>query len=281
MEETKITFGTRIYSTLIFDVYTIENIRNFIHTVKIWRGPSTSNGKFSLYNREKNEMKVNEIFESILDNTLTPNIIHISEIYDRDDKQQQLRCWDGQHRWHAIRKFYIDKHNKDISNMFMCFIYKNDNNDGALEKFINHNKLSPAPIPDINPHPEPASDVIKIIEMVKELIEFIISAFPKMQSISNKPKKGNYNVNKLYNILYNFIEEENIIKKNISCEYIKQKIIEHNNKLKDFYTDKYKSIIKDANIKRAFENNCFLFLLDDFTTSLNLTEETHINKFEI
>jgi hypothetical protein len=275
-DSTNIIFGTKLYSMNNIDIYTIENIKQFISTVKIWKGTTTSNNKFSLYNREMNIMKVNEIFDSILDNTLTPNIIQISEIYDRNDKKQNLRCWDGQHRWHAIRRFYTEKHNKDISHMFICFIYRNDNNDGALEKFINFNKMSPVPIPDINNVITDDYLKIKRIELVKELIDFIIETFPKMQSLANKPQRGNFNVNKLYHILYDYIEEYKLENKNIL--FLQQKIIDHNNKLKEYFTDKYKLIIKDCNIKKAFENNCYLFLLDDFTTGLGKLNNTSIEQ---
>jgi hypothetical protein len=147
--------------------------------------------------------------------------------------------------------------------MFYCIIYKNDTDEGALDKFINHNMVSPAPMPSPLPY-DPLK--LKRIEIVKELIEFIIEKFPKAQSLSNRPMKGYYNVNKLYYILYDFIEENNLETKSI--RFLKFKIIEHNNKLKEHYNKQ----VKTTNIIRAINNSCFLFLLDDFTTSLDIND---------
>jgi hypothetical protein len=265
----EISFGNKITENKQnnYIIYNITNIFNFLHNVKIWKGPSTLNGKFSIYNREKNEAKVNEILKSILENKLAINFIHISEIYDANEKKYILRCWDGQHRWHAIRKYYKEGHPIDISHMFYCIIYKNDTDEGALDKFINHNMVSPSPLPDLTSY-EPLK--LKRIEIVKELIEFIINKFPRAQSLSNRPMKGYYNVNKLYYILYDFIEENNL--ENKSIKFIKMKIMEHNNKLKDFYNNQPRS----TNIIRAINNNCFLFLLEDFTTSMDIKENVQI-----
>ena len=60
--------------------------------------------------------------------------------------------------------------------------------------------------------------------------------------------------------------------------FLQQKIIDNYNKLKEYFTDKYKLIIKDCNIKKAFDNNCYLFLLDDFTTGLGKLNNTSIEQ---
>jgi hypothetical protein len=262
-EQNEITFGQKIYSTPYYELYTIDNIKQFIHNVKIWKGNEKDG--YSLVNREKDEKKVDEIYKSILDDTLTPSSIYISEIYDESKKKYTLRCWDGQHRWNAIKKYYIDKHIKNISHLFVCYVYRNDTNEQIYKKFRNINKFTPVSVPESF---EPI-DAKRII-LCKKLVDFIKNDFPHNQSTSINCKKPNYNVDTLYTQLCDYIEEHNY--ENISFEYFKQRILQYNNILEKFYIKKYENINQPLVFKKALKYKCFLFLLDDFTTSLEMND---------
>jgi hypothetical protein len=264
--DNNITFGKKIHSFtsgLIYDIYTIDDIKDFLKTVKIWKGLRTKDGKFSIDNREVDEIKVNEIFESIMNDTLTPSIFEISECYDPKDKKISYKCWEGQHRWYALKKFYLEKHTKNISHLFTCHIYKNDNDDNIKVKFTNRNKFTPVPIDSSF---EPSIIKMKRIELVKNLVDYLKNTYSELRSTSNNPRKPNFNVDKLFSNLNEFIKENKL--ENVSFEYFQKKINNHNDQLKIFYEDKYKTEIRPINVEKTFKNNAFLFLLDDFTTSL-------------
>ncbi len=261
-----INFGKKLHSFyhgLRYDIYTIDNIKDFLETVKIWKGLRTKDGKFSIDNREVDYVKVDEIFESIMDDTLTPSIFEISECYDPKNKKISYRCWEGQHRWYALRKFYTEKHKKDISHLFTCHIYRNDNDENIKIKFTNRNKFTPVPIDSSF---EPIVIKMKRVELVKNLVDYLKTEYEELRSTSNNPRKPNFNIDKLFTNLNDFIKENKL--ENVSFEYFQKKIINHNDQLKVFYEDKYKTEVRPLSVKKAFENNAFLFLLDDFTTSL-------------
>ncbi len=67
---------------------------------------------------------------------------------------------------------------------------------------------------------------------------------------------------------------------------MKDLISNTNLKLKEFYENEYTSIdtsstqpkasYKPPSVKKAFDYNCFLFLLDDFTNQITILEESRV-----
>jgi hypothetical protein len=261
-----IDFGQKIYSFDKYDIYCITNVYKFLKDVKIWKGLRTKNGVYSTMNREVNELKVDEIFESIMNDTLAPSVIHISEIYDTNEKKTILRCWEGQHRWHALKKFYRMKHNKNINHLFTCNIYKNDTDDNIKIKFKNFNKLTPVPVDD----DDDTEIKLKRIELVKYIIDYIKKTWSELQSTSNNPHKPNYNIDNLYNQLNDYIKDYKL--ENICYQYFENKINEHNEKLKNHYDNKYKNKVPPNYIIKAIQSNCFLFIEKDFTISMEMSD---------
>ena len=266
METHNINFGQKIYSFDNYDIYTITNIYNFLKSVKIWKGLRTKNGIYSIMNREVNELKVDEIYESILNDNLAPSVLHISEIYDNKENKISLKCWEGQHRWYALKRFCQMKYKKDISHLFLCYIYKNDNNDNIKIKFKNFNKLTPVPIDD----DEEGEIKIKRVELVKYIIDYIKNKWDNLQSTSLNPHKPNYNIDKLYNQLNDYIKENKL--ENVCHQYFEEKLNEHNEALKKHYENFYKDKIKPNYITKAFMHNCFLFVEKDFTMSMEMSD---------
>ena len=227
----------------------------------------TKNGKYSVDNREVNEAKVDEIYESIINNTLVPSIFHISEI---NDNGINLRCWEGQHRWYALKKYYNLKKTNDIPHLFLCYIYIYKPGINADEdirnKFRNLNKMTPVPID----YDEDSDNKLKRIELVKNVVNHIKKTYPSLLSTASNPQRPNYNVDKLYNQLNDYIKENNL--ENVSYDYFVMKIDEHNDNLKNHYENIYKNKIKPNYVSKAFSNNCLLFIEKDFTMSLEMSD---------
>ena len=57
---------------------------------------------------------------------------------------------------------------------------------------------------------------------------------------------------------------------------MKNLISNTNLKLKEFYEEEYNEKQQPASIRKAFDYNCFLFLLDDFTNQITILEESRI-----
>ena len=270
---TNVRFGNMLYETEDYMIYNVTNIKYLITDVKIWRGYEERG--VSLYNREKNDEKVKEIYESLLDGTIIyPSILYISEIYDRGDRDFKLRCWDGQHRWSAIKKYYQEKHVKDITNVFICIIYKNDTNKKVYQKFYNLNQFTPANLftqPPTNDSDEemPLKDAKRII-LTKELVAMIKNTWPTLISTANCPRKPHYNVDNLNDVIYEFIKENNC--ENMNYMFIMKRIEEANDRLKQFYTTLYITKRITNNYMKAKETNCYLFLTNDFIEHVNLDD---------
>jgi hypothetical protein len=268
-----IDFGTCVHTFNDYSIYLLNDIYKFLKNVKIWKGLRTKNGKYSVDNREVDDNKVNEIYECILNNTLSPSIFQISEIYDSKERKFILRCWEGQHRWYALKKYLRDGHANrryDINHLFVCFVYKNETDDSVRIKFRNYNKITPVPI-DYDDNLELK---IRRIELTKYLVDYIKGMYPTLQSTSDRPRKPNYNIDNLTFTLNNFIKDNELEYKTFS--YMKDLISNTNLKLKEFYEDEYEKTKgnKPASVKKAFDYNCFLFLLDDFTSQLIITDES-------
>jgi hypothetical protein len=267
----QIDFGKLIHEFNEYSIYILNDIHKFLKSVKIWKGLRTKNGKYSVDNREVDEKKVNEIYDCIINNTLSPSIIQISEIYDIKERKFILRCWEGQHRWYALKKYLRDGHIKDINHLFVCFVYKNDTDDNVRIKFRNYNKITPVPIDYDDNLTVNLELKIRRIELTKYLVDYIKGLYPSLQSTSDRPRKPNYNIDNLTFTLNNFIKDYELEYK--SFNYMKDLISTTNLTLKDFYENEYTKKTKPLCIKKAFEYNCFLFLLDDFTTQIIINDE--------
>ncbi len=271
-----IDFGTCVHAFNNYSIYLLDDIHKFLKSVKIWKGLRTKNGKYSVDNREVDDNKVNEIYECILNNTLSPSIFQISEIYDTKERQFTLRCWEGQHRWYALKKYLRDGHTNrryNITHLFVCFVYKNETDETVRTKFRNYNKITPVPI-DYDDNLELK---IRRIELTKYLVDYIKSMYPALQSTSDRPRKPNYNIDNLTFTLNNFIKDNELEYKTFA--YMKDLISNTNLKLKDFYQNEYNTEggkSKPVSVKKAFDYNCFLFLLDDFTNQITISDESRI-----
>ncbi len=272
-----INFGKCIHTFNEYSIYLLDDIHKFLKSVKIWKGLRTKNGKYSVDNREVDDNKVNEIYDCILNNTLSPSIMQISEVYDIKERQFILRCWEGQHRWYALKKYLRDGHTHkryNINHLFVCFIYKNETDESVRIKFRNYNKITPVPIDYDDNLTVDLELKIKRIELTKYLVDYIKGMYPSLQSTSDRPRKPNYNIDNLTFILNNFIKDNEFEYKTFA--FMKDLISNTNLKLKDFYEKEYENRTIPTSIKKAFDYNCFLFLLDDFTSQIiiDTNEET-------
>ena len=267
---TTIDFGTCVHEFNEYSIYLLNDIHKFLKSVKIWKGLRTKNGKYSVDNREVDDTKVNEIYECILNNTLSPSIIQISEIYDTKERQFILRCWEGQHRWYALKKYLREGHanRRYINHLFVCFVYKNETDESVRIKFRNYNKITPVPI-DYDDNLELK---IRRIELTKYLVDYIKGMYPALQSTSDRPRKPNYNIDNLTFTLNNYIKDNELEYKTFA--FMKNLISNTNLKLKEFYEEEYKNKSIHVSVKKAFDYNCFLFLLDDFTTQIIIPDES-------
>ncbi len=262
-----IRFGDEIKDTSDYAIYQLTNIKYLLHDVKIWKG-YTRNGK-SLYNREKNDTKVDEIYESLLDSSLVvPSFIYISDIYDGDEKKNKLRCWDGQHRWNAIKKFYEENHTKDISHMFICIIYKNDTDKKVFERFYNLNKMTPVNIP--NTEYSESETKAKRIVLSKEIVDMIKEKWPTLISTSQTPRKPNYNVEMITENIRQFIEDNEC--ENMNSLFLMKRIEDVNIKMKKHYDDLFRIKPHTSHYIKARDMNAYIFLLNDFTEHIELDD---------
>ncbi len=274
MAET-IDFGKCIHTFNDYSIYLLDDIHKFLKSVKIWKGLRTKNGKYSVDNREVDDKKVNEIYQCILNNTLSPSIMQISEVYDVKERQFFLRCWEGQHRWYALKKYLRDGHinnRYNINHLFVCFVYRNETDESVRIKFRNYNKITPVPIDYDDNLTVNLELKVRRIELTKYLVDYIKGLYPSLQSTSDRPRKPNYNIDNLTFLLNNYIKDNELENKTFS--YMKDLISNTNLKLKDFYEEEYKDKPLPASVKKAFDYNCYLFLLDDFTSQITIINES-------
>ena len=91
-------------------------------------------------------------------------------------------------------------------------------------------------------------------------------------TISDRPRKPNYNIDNLTFTLNNYIKDNELEYKQFA--FMKNLISNTNLKLKEFYEEEYKNKSIPVSVKKAFDYNCYLFLLDDFTSQIIIPDES-------
>lgn len=237
---------------------TVVNIAKLGSYLHIWTGVlADTNGV--VCNRLKNENKINEIYDAIKDGTLASSIMSASEFVNKNNRPNKILCWDGQHRYWALRKYY-KKNNINYSGNIYLLVYRHDTKTQMAQRFKNINKCTPA-------QSMYSSNTIK--NTVDAVTGCILKKFPSLDRPSGKPNKPHYNINNVHIDLTQMLE--NLDKKYINTILI-HKCIDMidiiNANIKQIYDNKYIHKLKEKWLISAEIANCFLFLEHNFITLL-------------
>jgi len=236
----------------------IKNIKNLASNVSIWNGVlKDENG--IVCNRRKNENKINEIYEAIKNKSLASSIISASEFKSKDGLSRRILCWDGQHRFWALRKYYKNTNNNYFGNIYLL-VYRHDTKRQMMRRFKNINKGTSA-------QAQYSSNIVK--NTVDAITGCILKKFPTLDRPSGKPNKPNYNINNVHIDLTNMLD-------NLDKEYINTDLIHKcidmidtiNMEIKEKYENKYVRRVKERWLINAEIVDCFLFLEYDFVDML-------------
>ena len=237
---------------------TIKNIEELASNVRIWNGVlKDENG--IVCNRRRNENKINEIYEAIKNKSLASSIISASEFKSKDGLSTRILCWDGQHRYWALRKYYKNINNNYFGNIYLL-VYRCDTRNQMVKRFKNINKGTSA-------QAQYSSNIVK--NTVDAITGCILKKFPTLDRPSGKPNKPNYNINNVHIDLTNMLD-------NLDKAYINTSLIHKcidmidtiNMEIKELYENKYVRRVKDRWLINAETVNCFLFLEYDFIDML-------------
>lgn len=214
--------------------YKTDSITLINSNINIWSG-----------NRPRDNIRVNEIKNYIIENKKIDGIIYITYLED-----EGYVCYDGSNRFYAIQEYH-----KTLNEPLPVFIdYKKFNTrDDFIDKFISINKA--VPVPEI--YKENNSKKKLIIKIVNYLYE----KYNNHMSTSSNFQRPNINRDKLTDIISNWLEFENNLDYNIIIENINKKNLILKNRMNNNNIKKISNNIKSKCVK----NDCYLFLVSDFT----------------
>lgn len=236
----------------------IINIDKLAQFVSIWaKVVQDENGV--VCNRKRNKGKINEIYNAIINNTLASSIISVSEFIAVDKLSTRLICWDGQHRYWALRKYYKTL-NQDYDGHIYLMIYRNDTRRQMVTRFKNINMGSSA---------QDTYSTIKIKTIVDNITNYVEKKFPSLKMYSANPRKPNYNIDNVNVDMVKMFEE-------IGPQYHTNDIITNSIKFIDIINDEFKVYYESYFTKRvmdqwyikARQSNCFLFCGSNFVEEL-------------
>lgn len=236
----------------------IRNIASLAYNISVWNGVlKDENG--IVCNRRKDELKINEIYEAIKNKSLASSIISASEFKSRDGLSERILCWDGQHRFWALRKYYNKTNNNYFGNIYLL-VYRCDTKSQMMKRFKNINKGTSA-------QAQYSSNIVK--NTVDAVTGCIIKKYPTLNRPSGNPNKPNYNINNVHMDLTTMLD-------NLDKEYINTSLIHKcidmidniNMEIKELYENKYIRRIKDKWLINAEIVDCFLFLEYNFIDML-------------
>ena len=166
----------------------IKNIDKLAEYVTIWKGTMQDENEDGIVcNRTKDYQKIDEIYDSIQNKTLAASIISASEFKSKDKLSSKIRCWDGQHRFWALRKYYHEG-NHNFNSIIYIIVYRNDRKNQMVKRFKNINKGTPA-------QTHYSSNITK--NVVDAVSGYISKKYPNLNKPSGKPQRPNYNKNNL------------------------------------------------------------------------------------
>jgi hypothetical protein len=228
----------------------IKDILALEKNVTIWSGTmKEENGIVG--NRRRDKKKINEIYEAIKNKTLATSIISASEFKKSDGLSSKICCWDGQHRYWALRKYYGDVKRMFDGTMFLI-VYRNDKIHKMVERFKNINKGTSA-------QTQYSSNIAKNI--IEAISGYIFKKYQNLNKPSETPRRPNYNKNNLESDLTSMIDD--LDKKYIDTNMI-QKCIDYvdiiNTEFKDKYEKKFKNKIRAPWMLTVEIEDCYLFI---------------------
>lgn len=215
----------------------LVNSKDFIKYTNNWE-----------FNRPPDKNRVDKIKETIKNNTYVNSPIYIAEILD-ENKIIKYLCYDGNHR----REAFINS--KPIN--IVINLIKNADNDIIKERFLILNSGCPVPELYLN------NTDLYIKNITEYLIDKICIRYKNHKSPSNKPRKPNFNRDLLNDILFTYIKSNKI--------YDGEELFQKIKNLNELYKNgKHININKFSDkIKlKCKNNNCYLFLKDNFTEDL-------------
>ncbi len=236
----------------------IININKLIEYISIWsKAVEDENG--IVCNRNKNKAKINEIYTAIINNTLASSIISVSDFQSSDGLRSRLMCWDGQHRYWALRKYY-NIHKQQYNGHIYLMIYRKDKIKYMTIRFKNINMGSSAQATYVS---------LSVKQIADRLTQYIKKKFSALNTSANKPRSPNYNIEQVHSNIVNMFEE-------IGPQFHTNKIITNSIKFIDIINDEFKlKYENDFSVKvmapwyiKARQYNCFLFCESTFIEKL-------------
>lgn len=200
------------------------------------------------FNRPPEQKRISDIKESILNQKDVDGIIYVAEITNLD-KSIQYVCYDGNHRREALLSL-PDNYPVLIQVMWDASY------DDIKKKFIELNKANP--VPEL--YTEETTDeaeLDKIRVFAYDLIGRLIRKWPRLLTTNKNARKPNFNRDNLFDKLSKY---RNLYLTSIDSLF--EKITETNEKISKLPVSIFR--VSELQYKKADENHCFLFLVDDF-----------------
>lgn len=142
------------------------------------------------YNRILNSEKITEIMECIRYRKFMDSFLYFFV-----DNNGKFVCFDGNHRREAL--ILLAKQNIIIK--CMCYIYHFDDDQQVAKQFQTINKNTP--IPDIYMDILSDDTIVKR-DIIEEVFNKYKSKYSQCYSLSNKPRRPNFNENMFYDLCH-------------------------------------------------------------------------------
>lgn len=221
----------------------------FIERAKRYKISKCKEFKRWTFNRVPDESKVNEIKQSIKNHTFAPQPL-MANI-----KDDEVHVYDGGHRLKAYSELY-DESPEIISAYLGAYIavseFENAPDELINQRFNNLNKSTPAS--SLYTSQNQSSNIGDF----RGFGQIFKSKYPKAAKTSNNPHIPNYNPWALEESLAEFVKDNVVELKNISCEYLINAFEKLNNEYKNRCTNGTNH--HQVRVAKAQEAGCFIFV---------------------
>ena len=215
------------------------------------------------FNRPADTDRVNQIKETIDSNKEVGDPIHLAKIEGKDKYQ----CWDGNHRREAYILYANELIENDLATQddnieILAWVHSPITEEQLKEKFKILNKANP--VPELYMSTSILNNELRLAS-IKNIIKRILSDrnFKKHKSLSNNPRKPNFNVTNLSNNLLRRLENVEF-----NEEQVYRKILEVNDRYKQ--NQLFIEQLSESCKKKCLETGCYIFCKTDFTENLVL-----------
>jgi len=173
------------------------------------------------FNRPEDPVRTRQITESIKDGTYVDSMLYLAQIKGGP----YFYCYDGNHRRKALLRSQTDR-------PVLVHIIITTSDADIKKNFITLNKSNP--VPEI--YTESDENILTWLPLVNSTVAYIVKKFPKYQTMSRRPRRPNFNKDKLADYMTDIFtslqREIYIDPSDLSINYVKTKIKELNENYK-------------------------------------------------